>query len=238
MRLTADASTWTDWLALVELVTSSPIRYGPGRGLFDLGAWWITKGPARFNRVDWKSKTGRHPATFHCSSWVNFALGYLTCRDANYTHSGSVPPTSWLFERDEGLHQQRKSKTGKPVDRPYRGYAPFCEQVRGSARKGAFKPIELVERADELGDFAAFTQNFLGGRGYSHTGILYVQDGILYRIAADGSNTKKRGYSLTPMNVETLDEEWAERAQGTMLYKVWRLGDLPAGPRPPVRVEA
>ena len=63
-----DAATWHEVMHLKDLLTSTPVRYGPGRGLFKDGEWVITKGPGRLNSTQWLSKNGGTFASFHCSS--------------------------------------------------------------------------------------------------------------------------------------------------------------------------
>jgi len=139
--------TWNAFMALKERVVSTPIRYGPGRGLFDKvnNKWVITYGPGGLGIKQWPSHLGKTYQSFHCSSWTNFFLGWLLRYNENYTHAGNMPSLFKLLEESADLHQN-------PGGGPYRGYGPhvteFVSNGETVKRKGVAKVIDIEELHD------------------------------------------------------------------------------------------
>lgn len=188
-----DAATWGAWLAFVDKITQHPVRYGPGRGLWDHGKFVVTHGPGALGAKSWPSALGHSFPSFHCTSWLNFALSWLLRRNEDYTHAGNIPSLWDLMSKDSTLHQN-------PGASPYRGFGDVCFPLvpdgSGAARSGIPKVLdakELLARRAELPTFVACGQStkFTSGWRWWHHVVLFVidhRDGDrLYRIAADGS---------------------------------------------------
>jgi hypothetical protein len=222
---------WAAWLRLRSLVTGEttgePVRYGPGRGLWVPGRGWvITCGPGGLGRVGWPSKLGRAFPSFHCTSWTNFVLGWLTCRDALYTHSGNIPLLRVICTRDAALHQQAGA-------RAYRGYAPRCSLLPSDAYESIVSWDDVIERQAELGSFNVFEQSTKRQDGvwrrWHHTGVLVRNPttGEMERIAADGSS--KGGYSGEPMDAERVNDVFAMKMRRKQQIRVYRVLPDPDG---------
>ena len=211
-----EARTWTAFQSLVGAVTSRPVRYGPGRGLWDAGRFVVTYAPGRRSRAGdertWPNALGKRYPAFHCSSWTNFILGWLLRRNQDYTHAGNIPSLFDLLEKDGSLHQI-------PGGGSYRGYGDATSPIApdGSAvkRSGVPKVLdakELLARRASLPTFIVCGQSTRRSTGWLwwHHTVLFVVDhhdgDRLYRIAADGRKDKTRGYSADPMRwVEITD---------------------------------
>ena len=196
---------WNAFLALVELITKTPVCYGPGRGLFRDGSWVITHGPGALGSKQWQSHQGKTYPSFHCSSWTNFFLGWLLRRNEQYTHCGNIPSLFDLCEQTEAIHPI----TGGGA---YRGYGPHCREIKssGDARKrtgiaGVLDMRELYERRATLPTFLVCGQStrFEGGWRWWHHTVLFAIDHAspgapMFRLAADGVQDS-RGWSGKPM---------------------------------------
>lgn len=208
--------TWAAFLKLRDLVTSTPVRYGPGRGLFDKTnrQWIITYGPGRLDSKDWRSHLGKTYPSFHCSSWTNFFLGWLLRYNERFTHAGNIPSLFTVLEASPDVHT---------IDGggDYRGYGPFCQEIVSDGdtltRRGLPKALdirELYARKDHLPTFlvcAESTRTANGWRLWHHT-VVFVIDhrtagNPMYRLAADGF-CDSSGYSGRPM-------EWIEIEEAT-----------------------
>jgi len=228
-------AVWDAWIELVRLVTTTPVVYGPGRGLFVDDQWVISWGPGKLGRKKWKvnKSKGKRGPSFHCSSWTNFVLGFLTGRDREYTHSGNVPHLQDLLSRDDSLHAQKDVL-------PYRGYGLNTFVIMGGK---TFNLAELHAKREELPTFLVVAQSTKKKSGkwkwWHHTVVFVVdhrQEGSpMYRIAADGYRSKS-GYSCKPMKWTRITEERAEKDglkhiyQGSAVY--------PQGTPAPVILEA
>ena len=225
-------ATWDAWLALVALVTDTPVVYGPGRGLFVDGQWVITWGPAKLGRKKWKAKGKRGPS-FHCSSWTNFVLGFLTCRDREYTHSGNIPHLQDVLDADDSLHSQAGAAK-------WRGYGWHTSDLLEG------KVVTLRDIYDARHDLPTFlvtaqsTKKKSGGWKWWHHTVVWVIDhrqpgSPMYRIAADGYKGKK-GYSCTPMRYTQITEDSAHKDAKKHIYQ----GSVvfPEGTPKPVILEA
>lgn len=207
-----EAITWAAVQRLVTMITGHPSRYGPGRGLWHDGKFVVTCGPGALNSKSWPNVLGHPYASFHCTSWCNFFLGWLLRRNENYTHGGNIPSLFDLLENSPDLHQI-------PGGGVYRGYGDACYPITpdGSsvARSGVSKVIdarELLARRASLPTFLVCGQSTkIGGtwKWWHHTVVFVVdhRDGDrLYRIAADGSKGPQ-GYSGQPMRwIEITDK--------------------------------
>jgi len=232
-QLQCSDPTWDAWLGLVSLVTETPVVYGPGRGLFVDGKWVITWGPGKLGSKGWKGKGLKGPS-FHCSSWTNFVLGFLTCRDREYTHSGNVPHLQDLLDKDDSLHKQDGVAS-------YRGYGANTSDLLG-AKVVTLADIYLSRK--ELPTFICVAQSTKkkdGGWKWWHHTVIFVVDhrqegSPLYRIAADGYKSKKSGYSCQPMKYTEITEAKARADVGKHIYQ----GSLihPEGIPAPVVLEA
>lgn len=199
----ADAATWDAFKALVDQVTSLPVRYGPGRGLWHDGKFLITYGPGAIGGTtkQWPNVLGKRYPSFHCTSWTNFFLGWLLRRNEDFTHGGNIPSLFELLENDASLHKI----DGGGIYRGYGG-AVYPIKTDGSSlkRRGVANVLDMREiyaRRAELPTFVVCGQSTSGPNGikwWHHTILLAMRDGRLYRIAADGYKGA-HGYSADPM---------------------------------------
>ncbi|HWO20840.1 MAG TPA: peptidoglycan-binding domain-containing protein [Kofleriaceae bacterium] len=206
---------WSAFLALVELITKTPVCYGPGRGLFRDGAWIITHGPGVLGSKSWQSHRGKTYPSFHCSSWTNFFLGWLLRRNEQYTHCGNIPTLFELCEQTADVH-------AIPGGGSYRGYGPYCQEIESNddTRKrtglaGVLDLRELYERRATLPTFLVCGQSTRfehGWRWWHHTVLLAIDHASagapMFRLAADGVQDS-RGWSGAPM-------EWIEITPATL----------------------
>lgn len=231
-ELICPGEVWDGFQEIVKTITAHPVRYGPGRGLFVDGEFVVTLGPGRLNHDKWKSKLGRTYPSFHCSSWTNFFLGWLSRRNEKYTHSGNVPSLFKLCEASPELHPQEGIK-------PWRGYNDICKKLLsdGSSaprtRQRHRAVIDLQELYDRRHTLPTFficgqsTRRRGGGIKWWHHTVLFVIDhrqpgSPLYRIAADGYKGGS-GYSGTPMKYKHMDEYSVRSDVGVHLYRGYTL---------------
>ncbi|WP_428265683.1 peptidoglycan-binding domain-containing protein [Haliangium sp.] len=235
------AETWTAFESLRDLLVNTPVRYGPGRGLFQDGSWIITYGPGRLGAKSWSTKRNHTYPSFHCSSFTNFFLGWLLRYNERYTHSGNIPLLVKLCTQDSSLHEQESN----PKLRKYRGYGEHCLRLAPNGTTAARLPrlgsyveeraldaIEIHERRSELGTFNVWLQSTLNGAGkversWHHTGVFVVDHRDparpMYRIAADGYKSKTQGYSGTAMEWTSFDAAAAEADAKKRIYQVFRV---------------
>jgi len=234
---------WSAFLGLVDLITKTPVRYGPGRGLFQDGKWIITHGPGALGSKGWQSHEGKTYPSFHCSSWTNFFLGWLLRRNEQYTHCGNIPSLFELCEQSEETHQITGGGS-------YRGYGPHCRKIQSSGetrkRTGIADVLdlrELHERRATLPTFLVCGQStrFDSGWKWWHHCVLFAidhasPDAPMIRIAADGVQDA-RGWSgqpmqrieITPASIPSFDRA-VYRAYGVISQDGSYGGDRPLGP--------
>lgn len=244
--------TWQQFQDLVALVTSHPVVYGPGRGLWHEGKFVITYGPGRLDKKSWQSQRGAEGVgpSFHCSSWTNFVMGVLARRNEDYTHAGNMPPLSKICEAPNLPVTEKNVGT-------WRGYADICVPVLsdGSSakrtkipRRGVVDLRELWERRHELPTFYVCGQSSKRAEGtwkWWHHTVLFVIDhrspgSPMYRIAADGFVDKSKRWSSRPMAYTPVTETTVEQSLGRFIYRGFslRLPDQFERPVAPVVLEA
>lgn len=225
--------TWDQFERTVALVTdpSHPVRYGPGRGLWNDGRFVITHGPGGLGRKSWASMLGGTYPSFHCSSWTNFILGVLARRNADYCHAGNIPG---LFE----LCSAPNTPVTQPGVGTWRGYGDICRPFvsDGSSRhrtgvsdlRRAIDLKELWERREALPTFFVCAQSSRKGPGtwkWWHHTLLFVIDhrkpgSPLFRIAADGAYQKVgQRWSSKPMAYREIDEAYVEDDITKRIYR-------------------
>lgn len=246
--------TWDELEKLVGLLTNTPVKYGPGRGMFVNGEWVVNKGFGKLNQTAWASESGGTYASFHCTSFTNFFLGWLLRYDDDFTHAGNMPS---LFD----LCEQPNIAVTKAGLGTYRGYGQFCQQIltNGDTRKRnpaaqGLDIRELHDRRDKLPTFLVCGQSSLRGDGkwrlWHHT-VLFVTDHAqpgkpMFRIAADGTKNKQtKKWSGKAMQWTEIDAAWIDRFTPRTYYRPYGVISLPdgsydhlgSGPRPRVRIE-
>jgi hypothetical protein len=250
-----DEETWQQFMALKDTLTgvnAEPVKYGPGRGLFVGDRWVITKGPGRLNSVGWSSELGGHYASFHCSSFTNFFLGWLLRYDDDWTHAGNIPSLFEICEAPNIVFSKQGVGT-------YRGYGPFCRQIMSNGatkqRNKAARGLdirELHDRRHTLPTFLVCGQSSKRQDGtwrlWHHTVLFAIDhnsDGRkMFRIAADGTKNKEtKRWSGKAMRWTEVDEDWIARHNASTYYRPYGvLNDAEGayngkGPRPPVSLE-
>jgi Putative peptidoglycan binding domain len=236
---------WSAFQKLVDLIEQTPVRYGPGRGLFHEGKWMITYGPGALGSKKWSSPLGKTYPSFHCSSWTNFFLGWLLRRNEQFTHCGNIPSLFNLCEQSEDVHQI-------PGGGSYRGYGPHCRKIVPSGdacqRTGVPNVVdirELYERRATLPTFLVCGQSTRfdsGWRWWHHTVLFAIdhasRDAPMFRLAADGLyNSSKGGWSgkamerseITPATIPSFSNA-VYRGYGVINQDGSYGGDRPVAP--------
>ncbi len=223
-NLSCELDLWLAFNKMVTLITGHPIKYGPGRGLFVDGEFVITYGPGKLDYKDWKTRTPPPYPSFHCSSWTNFFLGWVSGRNADYTHSGNIPSLFQMCEQSPDL--QDNGGLAK-----YRGYNDVCKQFksngasRGRTGIGDSRVVDLLELWDRRQELPTFfvcgqsTKKSAGGWKWWHHTVLFIIDHRteghpMYRVAADGFKDSSGRYSGTVMRYQAVDRSYAV-ADGT-----------------------
>ena len=219
--------TWKAFLLLVNTITTKPVRYGPGRGLWVDGKFVITYGAGKMGGTvrEWPNVLNKTYPAFHCTSWCNFFMSWLMRRNEDFTHAGNIPSLFDLCEKGPELHQN-------PGAGPWRGFGDVCYRIppdgSGSKRLGVPNVVdmrELYERRDTLPTFVVWGQSTKRASGWNwwhHTGVCVVRDHKLFRIAADGSRGPS-GYSATAMRwTEITPENLASYANAA--YRLYGVG--------------
>jgi len=217
---------WEAFKQLVAVITKSPVRYGPGRGLFHDQRWTVTRGPGALGSTGWTSLIGATYPSFHCSSWTNFFLGWLLRYNERYTHAGNIPSLFDLCEQSDDLHAQ-------PDGGPYRGYGPHCFEITTDGSTSARKKIpkvldirELYDRRETLPTFVVCGQSThlpAGWRWWHHT-LLFVIDHAtpgapMHRLAADGYHAADGRWSANPMQWIEINEHTIPTYQENVIYR-------------------
>jgi len=203
-----DGATWAAWDRLVELVTSTPCKYVPGRGGFDPARGWIIR-----------NKSGNYPRGaplgggdhgFVCSTWTNFVAGYMLRVNELFTPTGGMPALSMLMESDGQAHPVE----GLP-GATFRGYGEHSHKIAPAVRDLRLRA--LYDQRLDVGSnwiIAGQSSRRRGWWNYHHTAVFIVdtrESGApLYRIAADGYRGKS-GFSRTPMIYRKIDEDYIAR---------------------------
>jgi len=188
------------WMDLVNVLISTPVKYGPGRGGFDTPdrAWVI------------RDKSGQYPAGhsfgyygFVCNSFTNFACAYLLRYNEQFTPGGSMVNLFEVMEAKDEIHPVK----GYPSV-PWRGYGPHSQRVLSTVSD---VPLSLVNAQRDLLPVFLFCGEGRRTRtwyNYSHCSIIVNIPGEpLKRIAADGYRNSG-GFSATPMVYRTLSDNW------------------------------
>jgi len=210
-----DPQIWQAFNDLVKLLTST-VCYGPGRGLFvpdpadpHGGKLVVTYGPGSLHAKAWPTHKPHTYPSFHCTSFVNFFLGWLLRYGPDFTHAGNIPSVFDLLSKSRDLHPQDGS--------PYRGYGPYCTQIQSDGSTATRAKIgkvadpkdmdihELYARRAQLPTFIPCGQSTHSTNGWLewHHVVLFVVDHTkpghpMFRIAADGRRDAQ-GYSGNPM---------------------------------------
>jgi len=243
---------WTAFKQLVDLVTTTPIRYGPGRGLFKDGKFIISYGPGSLGSKSWRNHLGNSYPSFHCTSWTNFFLGWLLRYNQDYTHAGNIPSLFALLEQSNDVHQQ-------PDGGPYRGYGPHVREIVSNGatalRSSTTSPrttvptgIDIRELHDRRASLPTFlicgqsTHTVKGWKRWHHT-LLFAIDhraagSPMYRIAADGYRDAN-GYSGQAMQWIEIDKNTLSKFQSAIyrVYGVKSTDGTYGGDRPIPKVE-
>jgi hypothetical protein len=221
-----DPAVWTAFQQLVTAITSMPVRYGPGRGLFHDAGWVVTRGPGALGSTGWSSLVGGTYPSFHCSSWTNFFLGWLLRYNERFTHAGNIPSLFDLCEQSDDLHTQHDGG-------PYRGYGPHCTEIKSNGETFTRKRIpnvldirELYDRRQTLPTFVVCGQSThlpAGWRWWHHT-LLFAIDHTapgapMHRLAADGYHASDGRWSATPMQWIAINEQTIPTYQDNVIYR-------------------
>lgn len=224
-----DVATWDAFLIFVDMITSQPVRYGPGRGLWDGDRFLVTYSPGRRTKAgdlgNWPNAAGETFPSLHCTSFTNLFLSWLLRRNELFTHAGNIPSLFELCKASPELHQ-------KPNAGPFRGFAGSVTAIEpdgsGVKRVGVAGVVDMREmlaraRAGTLPTFIVFGQSTKVGGGrinwWHHTGVLACRNGSLFRIAADGSKGAK-GYSANPIKYIEINDDNVDRFNGAF-YQVY-----------------
>lgn len=216
-------SSWEN--VIIPLVCQNAV-YVPGRGRWNGSAFEI---PCTSSlKKDLKIK-GKKVHGFVCSTWVNFALGWWTRRNEQFTHGGGVPSLFDLMEKtNTELHTFHNI--------PYRGYDEWSEPFMNEKR--FFRPIELLTYTEEciakgrnfpkllaVAQSTTHPNSDKVKKWWHHVAIYWYSDGVWKRVAADGSSGSS-GYSGTPMNVEIMNKDFMLKHGQTTILKAYSIHGL------------
>lgn len=247
-ELKCSDETWAQFQALVELVTSHPVVYGPGRGLWSEGKFVVTYGPGKLGSKSWKSQTGKLGPSFHCSAWTNFVMGVLARYNEDYCHAGNIPPLWEICDKPN----QRFYRDGVGH---FRGYGDICVRLMsdGSSRQRGWYPDrgrifdmqELWDRRASLPTFVVVGQSSKRSDGaikWWHHTVLFVVDhrqpgSPLYRIAADGYVNRAGEWSARPMVYRRIEEAEVAQDSKSRCYRGYVLRLPQSFDRPVAKVE-
>ena len=227
-NLSCSEQIWTGFTKMVETVTGLPVKYGPGRGLFVDGEFVVTYGPGKLDYKNWATLTPPVYPSFHCSSWTNFFLGWVSGRNEKYTHSGNIPSLFSMCEASPELHENNGLAK-------YRGYNDVCRQVltngtskprSGVGDKRVVDLLELYDRRRELPTFFVCGQSTKSGSSWKwwHHTVVFVfdhreKDSPIFRIAADGYKNSGGKYSGTVMRYTHMNKTACVNDVGKHIYR-------------------
>jgi hypothetical protein len=219
-----NATTWAAFQLLVDAVTKKPVRYGPGRGLWQGDKFLVTYGAGKTGGTvkEWPNVLNRTYPAFHCTSWTNFFMSWLCRRNQDFTHAGNIPSLFELLESSPELHQNPGAGAWRGFNDVAFRILPDGSSIRRMGIPNVIDVRELLDRKDTLPTFLVWcqsTKTTSGWRWWHHTGLFCVRDHKLYRIAADGSRGPS-GYSATPMRyIEITPENMSQFAN--VAYRVY-----------------
>lgn len=208
--LSCDDETWAAWLDLVELITTTPVKYGPGRGAFVPpetgfdGSWLIRDKAGNYPHG---SNIGYH--AFVCSTWTNFMAGFLLRYNELYTPTGGMPSWVQVCESDSSLHPVPGLQGAT-----FRGYGEYMEKIAPNIKD---MPLgTLYNMREKLPTFivAAQASRKRSWWSYHHCAGFVIDhrtEGLpMYRIAADGYRGRS-GFSRTPMVYKRVDQAYIDK---------------------------
>lgn len=201
-----NALTWSAFEQLRDALVACPVRYGPGRGLWENGRYLVTYSPGRRVQIGdlkrWPNMLGKTFPSLHCTSLTNLVLSWLDRRNQDFTHAGN---SISLFKLVTMTAAPRYIEDVGVV----RGFGNICTAIEpdgsGARRTGFADTLdmrELFDRRDSLPTFMVFGQSTRRPSGWNlwhHTGVLAVREGKLFRFAADGFKGVG-GYSGAPVS--------------------------------------
>lgn len=237
----ASDDTWSAFERFVGAITARPVRYGPGRGLWERDRFLVTYSPGRRVHIGdlnlWPNMRGETYPSLHCTSFCNLFLGWLLRRNADYTHAGNIPSLFDLVGQSGELHTI-------PGGGTYRGYGEACAPIApdggGEKRSGLHGVVdarELFDRRASLPSFVVFGQSTKRNGSWNlwhHTGVFAARGGSLYRIAADGFKGIG-GYSGDGMRFTEITEKNVG-ALAAAAYRVYGVATTD-GPRAALEME-
>ena len=203
--LTCDDLTWNRWLDLVNLVTTTPCKYGPGRGAFDNDRWLIRDRAGNYPNG---SRIGYH--AFVCSTWTNFVCGYLLNYNNDYTPEGGMPSMAMVCEspRDKLV-----PVPGLPGAK-FRGYGDYLTKVSPHVKDVTLSFLYTQRLYLPTFIIANQSSRKRGWWNYHHCAVYVIdrrqQGSPLYRIAADGYKGRN-GFSGTPMVYRKVTPDYIDK---------------------------
>jgi hypothetical protein len=209
---------------------SRAVVYGPGRGLWHEGAWWLTRGPGAMGGSA-KQRSGQERPSLHCSSWTALLAGCAVGRDGAWDHRGTLVSLPTLLEQGAWSKDVGTTTPARGM-----GYGGSFDRLDGGRNTSSGRDLhsgaEFVDRLlGEAGEDGALflaaqsTKGAGGWRWWHHTLALIVDPdapGCVLRVAADGSRGSNGLYSGTPMDVEV----WTPSAPpdpARLVYWAWKL---------------
>lgn len=196
----APAYVFAAFLRFVAAIAGK-VKYGPGRGLFVGDKYVVTHGPGSLGAKAWKSATGSTFPSFHCTSFLNTFMSWITGRLGLFTHAGNIPSMFDLFDHDSSPVTQAGVGTWRGFADETTPIAPDGSTAKrrpGFTREMDVREILARARAGTLPTFVAFAQSTLIGgvwKWWHHVGLFVSWEGKLYRIAADGYYSAAGGWS-------------------------------------------
>ena len=201
-KLSCDDETWQRWEDLVELITSTPCKYGPGRGAFHDEQWLIRDKAGNYPRG---GNIGYH--AFVCSTWTNFVCGYLLRYNTDYTPEGGMPALSFVCEAPRG----KLSPVPGLKNSYYRGYGDYLTRISPHIKDMTLSHLYTQRMYLPTFIIAGQASRKRGWWNYHHCAVFVIdhrqQGSPIYRIAADGYKGRS-GFSRTPMIYRKVDQDY------------------------------